>query len=113
MNDNDLELVKTIHNECCDITNFTRGLSFDNFVKNNMNRKACVLSIMLIGESAKKLSPSFKSSYGHIPWFAITGLRNRIAHDYGGIKWQTVWLTITDDIPLLLDFTERLLKSNS
>ncbi|MBS7300965.1 MAG: DUF86 domain-containing protein [Eubacteriales bacterium] len=36
-------------------------------------------------------------------------MRNRIAHDYEGIRLQIVWQTISEDFPLLIQDLKRLL----
>ena len=35
-----------------------------------------------ISENAKKLSLEYKADNGNIPWDAMSGLKNRIVHDY-------------------------------
>ena len=38
-----------------------------------------------------------------IPWNALSGLRNRIVHDYGNVDLNIVYETLKHDIPELLE----------
>ena len=37
----------------------------------------------------------------------IKGMRNVFAHDYGAIDYDRVWDTVTEDIPILLEFCQN------
>ena len=77
---------------------YCNGLSFDGFSCNRMLQEACVFDILQIGELAKNgLDNSFIAEHPDIPWKQMYGLRNRIAHDYEGIRMKIVWTTITED----------------
>ena len=47
-----------------------------------MNFNACQILLLVIGEEAKKITQELKEEHDSIPWNLISGLRNRIAHDY-------------------------------
>ena len=60
-----------------------------------LNASEILLDSMLfrmiqISENAKKLSDEYKASRGGISWEAISGLRNRIVHDYGNVDLKIV-----------------------
>ncbi|MBP5353582.1 MAG: DUF86 domain-containing protein [Lachnospiraceae bacterium] len=38
-----------------------------------------------------------------MPWLALSGLRNRIVHDYGNVDLSIVYDTLKNDIPQLMD----------
>lgn len=73
-----------------------------------LNRDEVLLDSMLfrmiqISENAKRLSDNYKLAYGYIPWSALSGLRNRIVHDYGNVDLNIVYETLKNDIPELLE----------
>uniref|UniRef100_A0A7C4XHK7 DUF86 domain-containing protein n=1 Tax=candidate division WWE3 bacterium TaxID=2053526 RepID=A0A7C4XHK7_UNCKA len=70
---------------------------------------AIVRSLEIIGEAASKLSADFKSAHTDIPWQIITGMRNKIIHEYMSIDYQVVWETIHNDLPLLKSAVEAIL----
>ena len=57
----------------------------------------------LISENAKKLSVEYKSEKSNLPWYELSGLRNRIVHDYGNVDLDIVYETLKYDIPKLLE----------
>lgn len=59
---------------------------------------------MQIGELTNKLSQDFKDNHKEIPWRAIRGMRNLVAHEYGNIDTETVWETAENDTKSLWDF---------
>jgi len=59
------------------------------------------MSLLQIGELANHLSTEFTTKHSDIPWKSIIGLRNVVVHGYGQLDAETVWATLTDDIPKL------------
>lgn len=73
-----------------------------------LNENEILLDSMLfrmiqLSENAKKLTEDYKQKHNNIPWNAIYGLRNRIAHDYGNVDLNVVFETLKNDIPELLE----------
>ena len=56
-----------------------------------------------ISENAKRLSEDYKKEKNYLPWNELTGLRNRIVHDYGNVDLKIVFETLKDDIPGLME----------
>lgn len=92
---------------CNDILVFTAGLSFPEFEKDKLRRFAVERQLLVIGEACKKLSDSVKSNFPEIEWNKITGLRNIIAHEYGEILAERIWLVVQQKIPELHDKLEK------
>ena len=68
---------------------------------------ACLLLLMHIGEQVNRMSDTLKNTYAHIPWQAIKGFCNLIAHDYVGVDKLIVFETITND---LFDLQKQLVQ---
>jgi uncharacterized protein with HEPN domain len=60
-----------------------------------------------IGEAASRLSDGFQDQHPEVPWRAIRGMRNLVAHDYGRIDHRIVWNTLKTDFPELADRLRR------
>lgn len=47
--------------------------------------------------------------YPNIEWIVIKNLRNKIVHDYEGIKLNFIWDIITNDLPKLKTDLEKMI----
>lgn len=66
------------------------------------------MCVLQIGELAGKLTEDFRDATSdEIPWRAVRGLRNIVAHTYGKVDSNSLWETITGDIPELKAFCLR------
>jgi len=83
------------------IKEFTSGLSLKDFSVNELVQDAVIRNIEIIGEASKKISSDTKQIRYEIPWKEITGMRDKLIHDYLGVDVEVVWRTITEDIPAL------------
>lgn len=48
--------------------------------------------------------------YPNIEWIIIKNLRNKIVHDYEGIKLTFIWDIISNDLPELKEKLERIIN---
>jgi uncharacterized protein with HEPN domain len=71
------------------------------FKTNEMVQDAIIRNIEIIGEASKKISKDTKQTYYEIPWKEISGMRDKLIHDYLGVDVEVVWKTIKEDIPTL------------
>ena len=64
------------------------------------------MQLIFIGESVKVIDSKDKaylSQYPDIPWIAIMGLRDIIAHEYHRIDEEEIYSVIVNDLPALLN----------
>jgi len=87
---------------------FTKDFSKSDFDTNEMVQDAVIRNIEIIGEATKKISEELKSKYKEIPWKEMSGMRDKLIHDYMGIDCDVVWKTITDDIPLIESLIKKI-----
>lgn len=75
--------------------------------------RACGMSIQYITENfikiRNKVTDDFFSSYKQVPWKAVFGMRNVIAHEYTDIDDEAVFNTIHNDMPVLKETAEKIL----
>jgi uncharacterized protein with HEPN domain len=83
------------------ILSYTEGMDEDSFNKNFMVQDAVVRNFQIIGEATKRIKPDFKNAHPDVPWKKMTGMRDKLIHDYFQVDLETVWNTITKDIPSL------------
>ena len=100
--DRDKAYLWDIAEACKDILQFTNNIEFQEFSTNKMIRYAVERQIIVIGEAANHLSEGFIQSTPNILWKRIIGMRNIIAHEYGEILVERIWLTTQKHIGDLL-----------
>ena len=71
---------------------------------------ACGMCIIQIGELAGRLDTEIREKYTEIPWKSVIGMRNIFAHDYDIVNNDTVWKTLTEDIPSLKAQIQKIIQ---
>lgn len=94
-----------------DILCFIEGIDFQGFATSKLLRYAVERQLLVIGEASRRLSDSFRNSIPEIPWEAIVGLRNIIAHDYGEVLTERIWFVASRDLNGLLKALQPFLDS--
>jgi uncharacterized protein with HEPN domain len=98
-------LIEEFRRECRAALKFVRGVDKEEFLSSDLLQHAVSMAVIAIGEYATRIvkaSPDFVASHPAIPWMAVIGMRNRIAHGYYGLDFNVVWDTVTTSIPELL-----------
>jgi len=75
------------------------GNDYKIFISDKDYFNSVCMSLLQIGELVNHLTADFKSTYTAIPWKNIIGLRNVVVHGYGQLDVETVWATVTEDLP--------------
>lgn len=102
MNDKDyLDYLQDIVDSINETEEFTTGLTFDGFVQDRKTINAVIRSVEVIGEAAKNISQSLRDQYSTIPWKKMTGMRDKLIHEYFGVDLEIIWDTIKKELPLL------------
>lgn len=73
----------------------TAGLSIKSYLADRRTQLAVERGIEILGEAARRVSPSFQQAHAEIPWAGIVAQRNVIAHEYGEIKQERIWVVAT------------------
>ena len=92
---------------------YTDGCNFESFSNNEEKVDATVFAISQIGELVKNISKETMEKYSNIEWIVIKNLRNKIVHDYEGIKLNFIWDIVTSDVIQLKTDLEEILKDNN
>jgi uncharacterized protein with HEPN domain len=92
------------------ISNFIAGLDSMQFAADEKTFYAVIRGLEIIGEAARKIPPSVRQKYPQIPWREITGMRDKLIHDYMGVNVTVVWKTVTEDLPALEPALRQMLN---
>lgn len=111
MNEPDRLILLQILEYCDSISSRIEEFSIDEdlFVENSAYFDMLLMPVFQIGELAGALSREFTDA-DTMPWHAINGFRNIIAHDYGVVEPLWAWNTIQTDIPALEGHLQELLS---
>jgi uncharacterized protein with HEPN domain len=90
------------------ITRFAGSLSFEQFEQDEMAQSAVMREIQVLGEAARMIQTQTKQRYPQITWAAITGMRNRIVHEYFNIDPEILWHTTQREIPELIAHLKQI-----
>ena len=89
---------------------FTKGFTFEEFVKDTKTVDAVIRNLEIIGEAAKNIPKRVKEKHHDIDWKAMAGMRNILAHEYFGVRMGIIWKTIGERLPELRHKIEEILK---
>lgn len=84
------------------------GNDFESYSQDPDYRDALHMNLMQIGELVTHLSDAFIQEHSEISWKSIKGFRNIIAHDYSNVEPETVWGIISEDLPILYEYCNKL-----
>ncbi|WP_373500743.1 DUF86 domain-containing protein [Desulfococcus sp.] len=88
---------------------FIGSMDFQAFSEDDKTLFAVIRSLEIIGEAAKKIPVPLRRRYGSIPWKNLTGMRDKLIHDYVGVSVDVVWQTVKNDIPSVRQELARVL----
>ncbi|MBN1450528.1 MAG: DUF86 domain-containing protein [Anaerolineales bacterium] len=95
---------------CERVNKFTRGMSFDEFIRDDRTYHATLRNLEIIGEAIKNISDETKIKYPQVKWRKIAGFRDIVAHDYFGVSDEIVWDVIQNEIPLLTEQIQGIIE---
>ncbi len=94
---------------------YVAGMTYDQFLDDTRTQDAAVLNLVVLSEAAKGIPQEIKDAHAEIPWRAIAGFRNRVAHSNTtvdlSLDHSVVWSILTQDIPALIAALRRIEQS--
>lgn len=94
------------------IEKYTKGLSYDDFLDNDLVSDAVIKNILVIGEATKNIPDEIRQAHPHIEWRKMAGMRDMMIHSYFSINYRIVWDVVQNKIPKLKQHVEQLLNEN-
>jgi uncharacterized protein with HEPN domain len=80
---------------------FINGMSEPRFRGDEKTQYAVIRAIEIIGEASKRIPDDIRRRYPSIPWREMTGMRDKLIHNYSTVNLDVVWKTVVDDLPAL------------
>lgn len=94
------------------IQTFVAGSSFEGYCANRMMKGAVERYLEIIGEAARRVSEATRRAHPEIPWRAIVGQRNVLAHEYDEVLDEAIWAIAVRRIPELVEVLQKALPGD-
>jgi len=92
-----------------DITEFTRGISFDEYRANKLVKAAVERKFEILGEAMNRLSKGSPATAKQIREFKkIIAFRNLVIHGYDVVSDPILWDVIQNKLPNLVEDVTKL-----
>lgn len=104
---NEMLFLEDILDSISNIEKFSKDLSKEKFLKNELKQSAIIRQIEIIGEAVKNISDKTKDKYPQIEWKKIAGSRDIFIHAYFEVNLERIWDILKKDLPNL---KEKILK---
>jgi uncharacterized protein with HEPN domain len=69
--------------------------------------------IQIVGEAARRVSPSFQQAHPEILWSDIIGMRHVVVHHYFRVDEEIVWQVASTDLKELIRSLESIIDVDS
>lgn len=109
MSRNESLYLADIQEACKKVLKFTKGMTYKDFVHDDLHFDAVLRNLEIIGEAAKNISEETRQKYPDVKWRKIAGFRDVVAHEYFGVNDEIVWDVVVNEIPALLKMVKKML----
>lgn len=88
------------------VQQYISGKSYEQFLADSILQDAVVLRLSIIGEAAKRISTTTRSSLPALPFDSMARMRDRLVHVYWRVDYRIVWDTAVIHVPELIKYLE-------
>jgi len=92
------------------IEEYILGFDQDTFAADRRTVDAVTRNLEILGEAIKHLPDEMKDRFPHIPWKAIAGFRDILAHCYFRADDSIIWDAAKHHVPAVRDAARQLLE---
>ena len=93
------------------IEQFTQDMDLDSFRQDPKTIAAVERKLQVISETAVRPGERAEALCPGLPWRDIRGIGNWLRHQYDRVDMETIWNTLTRDLPPLKAAVNRALNS--
>jgi len=92
------------------VSDYLKGISYEQFKNDDKTKDAVVRNLEIIGEATKNISLGTKETSSDIPWKYMARIRDRLIHEYFGVDYAVVWQVAAEELPKIRKKLEILKK---
>ena len=85
--------------------------SLEEFLNNEMLKRAIAMTAINIGELIKNITDELKQKHKEVPWKAAAGMRDVAAHKYQTLRMEDVYQTAIVDFPMLKELLKKVIET--
>ena len=95
------------------VQHYTQNFTFETFSENEQVIDATLHNLQIMGEAAKNVSAEVRERHPAIPWRSLARFRDVLAHHYFGIRLETIWDVVENEIPVLLPELQSVIEQTA
>ena len=92
------------------ILEFTKDMSFEEFIEDDKTASAVVRKLEIIGEASKNIPNQIRKKHKTVPWKEMAKTRDKLIHGYFVVDYEIVWKVVKERLPIIKPKLEKLLK---
>ena len=91
---------------------FIEGMDYEAFAADERTVYAVIRALEIVGEASKNIPSKVRQRHPEVPWRDMAGMREKLTHDYFGVKLNRVFDTVKEDLPELIDLIKGILLNH-
>ena len=104
-----LEYVRDILGALEKSQEFTQGMEYSSFVRDERTIFAVTRALEIVGEATKGVSDEVRARCADVPWRVMAGMRDVLIHAYFHVDVEVVWKTAKESVPQAMPALRRCL----
>ena len=92
---------------------FVHNMSYEEFARDRKTTYAVIRAFEILGEAAKNVPETTRIKFPKVPWRQMSGMRDKVIHEYFGVKLAIVWEAIERDIPALVPLISEVINTET
>lgn len=105
--------IKDIWKSIESIEEFVKELNYEDFKKDDKTVSAVIRKLEIIGEATKNIPKDIQKKHPKLNWRGMSGMRDKLIHEYFGVDTEILWEVIKEDIPSIKPLIKKILEEIS
>jgi uncharacterized protein with HEPN domain len=85
-------------------------MNFKQFLGDEKTKTAVVKKLEILGEATKNIPKAVKDKHKELPWTDTAKMRDKLSHEYFGVRYDIVWKVVTEKLLEIRPAVEKILN---